>query len=252
MSRLILLLAAALIAPQATQVEITNEPHHHLVFENQDVRVFNVQVDPNTETQIHWHRHDYIAVTLGPAEIANTVLDKPPATTKLTDGDVRFASATFAHSVRDVGPDPFRNVTVEILKDATLRTMPSPWDKDKDKDKDTKQDSKKDSQISDPVKNKNDARALEVLPHGTAQILFVKDAIRATDFELQPGGSIPAHSPAHPLLLIAVTAFDLSTDSGAKPHHFNAGDSLWLPNGLSRPITNTAHESAKFVTLEFP
>ena len=248
MSRLILLLAFALLVPQAAQVEITSEPHHPLVFENQDVRVFNVQVDPNTETQMHWHRHDYFAVTLAPAEIANTVLDKPAVTTKLTEGDVRFASATFAHSVRDVGPDPFRNVTVEILHDATLRNTPSPWD--------TEEDTKK----SDTVKNgagkneadKNAARALEVLPHGTAQILFVKDAIRATDFELQPGGSIPAHSPAHPLLLIAVTAFDLSTDSGAKPHHFNAGDSLWLPNGLSRPITNTAHESAKFVTLEFP
>jgi quercetin dioxygenase-like cupin family protein len=249
MSRLILLLAAfALLASQATQVEITNEPHHHLVFENQDVRVFNVQVDPTTETQMHWHRHDYFAVTLAPAEISNTVLDKPAVTTKLTEGDVRFASATFAHSVRDVGPDPFRNVTVEILQDATLRTTPSPWDKDKD----PKQDSKKDSQISDPLKNKNDDRALEVLPHGTAQILFVKDAIRATDFELQPGGSIPTHSPAHPLLLIAVTTFDLSTDSGSKPHHFNAGDSLWLPNAFSRPITNAGHESAKFVTLEFP
>jgi quercetin dioxygenase-like cupin family protein len=203
---------------------------------------------------MHWHRHDYFAVTLAPAEIANTVLDKPAVTTKLTEGDVRFASATFAHAVRDVGPDPFRNVTVEILKDATLRTTPSPWDKDKDKDtkQDPKQDSKKDSQITDPLKSKNDARALEVLPHGTAQILFVKDAIRATDFELQPGGSIPTHAQAHPLLLIAVTPFDLSTDSGAKPHHFNAGDSLWLPNGLSRPITNQGHESAKFITLEFP
>ena len=245
MTRLILLLATALLAPQATQVEITNEPHHHLVFENQDVRVFNVQVDPNTETQMHWHRHDYFAVTLAPAEIANTVLDKPAVTTKLTEGDVRFASATFAHSVRDVGPDSFRNVTVEILKDATLRTTPSPWDTAKD----TK---KSDATKNEADKSKNDARALEVLPHGTAQILFVKDAIRATDFELQPGGSIPTHSPAHPLLLIAVTSFDLSTDSAAKPHHFNSGDSLWLPNGLSRPITNTSHQSAKFITLEFP
>ncbi len=245
MSRLILLLAAALLVPEVTQVEITNEPHHHLVFENQDVRVFNVQVDPNTETEMHWHRHDYIAVTLAPAEIANTVLDKPPVTTKLTEGDVRFASATFAHSVRDVAPAPFRNVTVEILKDATLRTTPSPWD--------TEADTKKSAAGNkDAAKNTNDARALEVLPHGTAQILFVKDAIRATDFELQPAGSIPTHSPAHPLLLIAVTAFDLSTDSAAKPRHFNSGDSLWLPNGLSRPITNRGPSPAKFVTLEFP
>src|SRR5271156_4761865 len=113
-----LFLAVTLLTAQAVapEVEITNEPHHHLTFENKSVRVFNVEVDPNTETQMHWHRHDYIAVTLGPAEIVNTGKDKPPVTVKFQDGDTRFASATFAHFVRAVGNQPFRNVTIEILE----------------------------------------------------------------------------------------------------------------------------------------
>src|SRR5277367_1472622 len=110
------LLAALLAAQTAPEVEITAEPHHHLTFENKSVRVFNVEVPPNDATEMHWHRHDYIAVTLGAAEISNTVKDKPAVTVKFTDGDTRFASATFAHVVRDTGAGPFRNVTVEILE----------------------------------------------------------------------------------------------------------------------------------------
>ena len=233
MSRLLLLLAAiALLAPQATQVEITSEPHHHLVFENQDVRVFNVQVDPNTETQMHWHRHDYFAVTLAPAEIANTVLDKPAVTTKLTEGDVRFASASFAHSVRDVGPDPFRNVTVEILKDATLRTATSPWDT-----------------------AKNEDRGLETFPGGTKQILFVKDAIRVSEIELQPGAVIAKHHHNGPHLVIATTDVDLRSDIEGQSVptlvHLRPGESKWVLGNYSHTVTNTGKQ-AKFVTLEFP
>src|SRR5580692_8710378 len=149
MKRLALfLLAATLLSAQTPEVEITAEPHHHLAFENKSVRVFNVEVDPNTETQMHWHRHDYFSVNLGNTEISNSVKDKPPATVKFTDGDTRFASATFAHAVRDLSPQPFRNVTIEILDDATLRNAPSPWD---------------------PAKNED--RGLAVLDHGTKQIL---------------------------------------------------------------------------------
>ena len=229
------LLAAQAAAPE---VEITAEPHHHLVFENKSVRVFNVEVDPKTETQTHWHRHDYIAVTLAPAEISNNVKDKPSVTVKFPEGDTRFASATFAHFVRDLGDQPFRNVTVEILEDDTLRNSPSPWDPKKSED-----------------------RGLSVLPNGTEQILFVKDAIRATEFELQPGGVVPMHHHAGPHLLIAVTDLDIRSDvksdspsgpQGPMPGHFKSGDSKWLPGNYSHTLTNTGTKSAKFVTLEFP
>ena len=62
-----LCLVATLLAAQALapEVEITAEPHHHLTLENKSVRVFNVEVPPNSDTLMHWHRHDYIYVTLG-------------------------------------------------------------------------------------------------------------------------------------------------------------------------------------------
>jgi quercetin dioxygenase-like cupin family protein len=225
------LLTATLLAAQAAPgVEITAEPHHHLALENKHVRVFNVDVPPHTDTLMHWHRHDYIYVTLGPTEVVNAVKDKPPITVKLLDGQTGFTPATFAHIARDQTDQPFRNVTIEILDDANLRTSTHKWDED---------------------------RALETFPGGTQQILFVKDAIRVSEFELQPGGVVPMHHHAGPQLLVAVSDLDLRDKYLNDVHpsdlgHLKPGDSKWLPGPYSHSLTNTSPNPAKFVTLEFP
>jgi len=223
------LLTAQALAPE---VEITAEPHHHLTLANKSVRVFNVEVPPHSDTLMHWHRHDYIYVTLGDSEVINAVKDKSPVTVKLQDGETRFSPATFAHIAHNISDRPFRNVTIEILEDATLRNAIPQWDT-----------------------NKNEDRALETFPGGTKQILFVKDGIRATEFELQPNGVVPLHHHNGPHLLVAVTDLEVRSDvegMGPMPGHFKSGDSKWLPGGYSHTITNTGHQLAKFVTLEFP
>jgi quercetin dioxygenase-like cupin family protein len=227
-------LTATLLTAQAAapEVEITAEPHHHLTFENKSVRVFNVDVPPRADTLMHWHRHDYIYVTLGAAELVNAVKDKPPVTVKLQDGDTRFSPATFAHIARNLSDHPFRNVTIEILEDATLRNATSPWD---------------------PAKNED--RGLVTFSGGTEQILFVKDAIRVSEVELQPGATMPKHHHSGPHLLVAVSDLDIRSDvegMGPMPGHFKSGDSKWLPGNYSHTVTNTGKQAAKFVTLEFP
>ncbi len=220
------LLCLALLTAQATapEVEITAEPDHHLTFENKSVRVFNVEVPPHAETLMHWHRHDYVFVTLGATEIVNSVKDKPPVTLKLQDGETRFSPATFAHTVRNVTDRPFRNVTIEILEDATLRNSTAKWDED---------------------------RALDILVGGTRQILFVKDGIRVSEVELQPGAVVPKHDYTGPHLLVAVSDLDISSNVEG-PAHFKSGDSKWLPGGYSQTVTNVGKQPIKFITLEFP
>jgi|SRR5580658_273226 hypothetical protein len=223
-------LIATLAAAQAAapEVELTAEPHHHLTLENKYVRVFNVEVPPHTDTLMHWHRHDYIAVNLGTAEVINAVKDKPPVTVKLQDGQTGFTPATFAHIASNRTDQPFRNVTIEIVDDEALRTSTAKWDED---------------------------RGLETFPGGTKQILFVKDGIRVTEFELQPGSVTPRHHYTGPHLLVAVSDLDIRSDvegQGPMPGHFKSGDSKWLPGNYSHTVTNTGKQPAKFVTLEFP
>jgi oxalate decarboxylase/phosphoglucose isomerase-like protein (cupin superfamily) len=177
---------------------------------------------------MHWHRHDYIYVTLGATEVVNEVKDKPPATIKLQDGDTRFSPAPFAHIASNRTDQPFRNVTIEIADDEALRQATTHWDED---------------------------RALETFPGGTQQILFVKDGIRASEFELQPGAAVPMYHHEGPHLLVAVSDLEIRSDvegMGPMPGHFKSGDSKWLPGNYSHTITNTSTKPAKFVTLEFP
>jgi quercetin dioxygenase-like cupin family protein len=227
---LVLLFLTAVLAAQS-EVEISAEPHHHLVFTNDQVRVFSVDVAPHSETLLHWHRHDYIYVMLGACEVSNEVAGKAPIPIKLHDAQAGFTPGAFAHIVRNQD-QPFRNLTIEILQDEKLRQSPPQWEED---------------------------RGLNILQGGTQEILFVKDAIRVSEFELQPGGMIPLHHHAGPHLLVAVTDLDLLSDvagtgpnSGKMPGHFKAGDVKWLPSGYSHTLTNTGHHDAKFVTLEFP
>jgi quercetin dioxygenase-like cupin family protein len=231
MKRCVLLLLAATLATAqavAPEVEITAEPHHHLTLENKSVRVFNVEVRPHSDTLMHWHRHDYVYVTLGKSEVVNAVKDKAPVTVTLQDGETRFSPATFAHIARNPGDQPFRNVTIEILEDESLRTSSQHWDED---------------------------RGLDILANGTKQVLFVKDGIRVSEVELQPGAVIPMHHHSGPHLLVAVSDLDLRSDvqgQAPMPGHFKSGDSKWLPGGYSHTVTNTGSKPAKFVTLEFP
>jgi quercetin dioxygenase-like cupin family protein len=229
-------LAATLLAAQAQapEVELSAEPHHHLTLENKYVRVYNVDVPPHTDTLMHWHRHDYIAVTLGPTEVVNAVKDKPPVTVKLQDGETRFSPAPFAHIASNQTDQPFRNVTIEIVDDEALRHFPSPWDP-----------------------NKNEDRGLETFQGGTQQILFVKDGIRVSEFELQPGAQVPMHHHTGPHLLVAVSDLVLREHYLNNAHppdlgHLKSGDTKWLPANYSHATTNTGPNPAKFVTLEFP
>lgn len=222
--------ASALLAPMFSpeEVEITGESHHHAVFENASIRVFSVEVAPHSDTEMHWHRHDYFMITLGRTDILNEIQGKPPAEMKLQDGETRFSPASFVHLVRNRSDQPFRNVTVELLQDDKWRAHPAKWDEE---------------------------RGFDILHGGTRQILFVEDGVRVTEFELQPGAMIPRHRHAGPHLLVAVSDLNFRSDvegKGITRRQFKSGETKWVEGGFTHTLTNAGTQPAKFVTLEFP
>jgi quercetin dioxygenase-like cupin family protein len=230
---LFLFLTALLTAQAAPEVEISAEPHHHLVFANDQVGVFNVDVAPHSETLWHRHGHDYFYVMFGSSEIVNAVQGKDPVNVKLHDAQVGFTPGVFVHVVRNLD-QPFRNVTIELLQDDKLRQSSPKWD---------------------------EVRGLEILNGGTQEILFVKDGVRASEIELQPGGMMPGVEHAGPMLLIALSEIGRLSE-GPKNHVRMAidqqdvagrsGDTVWLLQGRRHGWFNAGNKPAKFVTLEFP
>jgi hypothetical protein len=224
---LFLLATAILSAQSAPEVEITAEPHHHQIFANAQVRVFNVDIPAHADTLMHWHRHDYIYVTLGDSEVINAVKGKAPVTVTLRDGQTALLQATYAHVAHNQSDRPYRNVTVELLQDEALRHSTHPWD---------------------------ESRGLDILHGGTKEILWVKDAIRATEFELQTRAMATISNA--PYLLVAVSKIELMQEehkaSSSTRILLKPGEVRWFPAHQRPPALMNMGPAAKFVTLEFP
>src|SRR5262249_42508670 len=147
---------------------------------------------------------------------------------ELQDGETRFVAGNFAHVAKNLSDQPFRNVTIEFLKDAEAHKSPPPkWDEE---------------------------RALHVHMNGTQEVLFVQDGVRASDFELQPGGMV--HNERHLgwCLLVAVSDLDLVTNADGRasiPLHLKAGEVKWLQDTFIGMQMNRGKNLARWIMLEF-
>ena len=224
---LVLLLIPVLAAQTTNEVEITAEPSHHLALENEFIRVFKVDVASHASTLMHRHRHDHVFVTLGDAHVSNEVEGRPPADLKLADGDTRFAAGNFAHVAKNLSDQPFRNVTIELMQDEKLRQTPSHWPEESGE---------------------------KTFAGGRRKILFVKDGVRVSEVNLEPGAIVPSHHHDGPHLLVAISDLDIRSDvegMGPMPGKFKSGDVKWLPGGSTHTLTNEGKSPARFVTVEF-
>jgi quercetin dioxygenase-like cupin family protein len=227
------LLAATSVAakkpapPPPTEVEIAAEPHHQPIFHNEYVRVYDVVVSPKDVTLLHNHRHDYLYVVLGAAEISNELKGKTAVKAALADGDVKFVEGGFAHVVRNVGATPFHNITVELLQDAQNRSVsPAKW---------------------------NAENAIRV-QGGAEDVLFTKDGVRVARVQLDTAGFEHRHHHAGPQLVIALTDLTLRSeapDKSATNIELKAGQVRWIEGNITHSVTNVGSQPVKLVSLEF-
>lgn len=90
-----------------------------LLFENDQVRVWDLRLEPGEAIPLHRHEHDYLYVVIGggtlQTEFADGTADPPR---EMTDGDVRFRPVDNAavHAARNVGSTAWRNIVVELKR----------------------------------------------------------------------------------------------------------------------------------------
>lgn len=208
-------------------IEITAEPNHHLLFENQYVRVFRIDLAPHAAMLLHHHRHDYIFAVLGPSSIENDIVGQAPFLRKFQEGETVFVPGPFAHTAKNLSDKPFQVIAVEIMKTDQAQ-LTHKWDED---------------------------RGLHILNGGTQDILFVKDGVRASDVQLNPGGLVPKHHHDGPHVVIAITDLNLRSDiegKGPISVQLKAGDAAWAKGDVTHTVTNVGSQNARLITLEFP
>ncbi len=223
-----ILLATTLLFAQTTAVPITAEQHHHLVLDNQYVRVFDVTVPPGDPTLLHQHDFDYIFVTLGDSDISNERQGAAPVEIKLADGDTHFTKGGFAHVARDLAPTPFHNITIELKQpqgDAKPSTEP-------------------------PSRYCNHRSKTACVAE---RYLFCTDKLCASDVTMGAKAATIRHSHNADHMVIALTDLDMTDQIEGKPavHRLmKRGEVAYFPAGLTHRLVNGPH-SCRFITLQF-
>jgi len=242
----LLFLATAALAQHQQSVEITSEPSHHQVFQNEYVRVFDVTVAPHATTLVHRHNYDYLFVTLGDSDVVSVRPGEKPVALKLKDGEVRFTPGNFAHAAINQSDLPFHNITIELLKPSTnVKTCTYSCDSG--------------GCIASIPRTPGDNSPLPGCPSTTR--LISADQWTVSLVGLPPNATLKRASGG-PTLLVAVSKLDLvvavpkqklaeQSDGGVGPFKRASGGFDWIPAGRQEMMHNGTSEAAQFVTLEF-
>ena len=241
----LLFLATASLAQHQQSVEITSEPSHHQVFQNEYVRVFNVTVGPQATTLVHKHNYDYLFVTLGDSDVVSVRPGEKPVALKLKDGEVRFTPGNFAHAAINQADRPFHNITIELLKPSTnVKTCTGSCDEG--------------GCIGSVPSTPGDHSPVPGCPATTHLISADQWTVSLVSL---PHNATWNRSSSGPTLLVAVSKLQLvvaaskpqltSQPGGVGPFKRDSGGFDWIPADRQEMMHNSASEAAQFVTLEF-
>jgi quercetin dioxygenase-like cupin family protein len=186
-------------------VPVTNEPRHHLKFENEYVRVFDVFVPAADATLFHTHSKDYVYVTIGDAYLKAEVMGSSPVDLILKNGETRFTKGPVTHRVINPHTLRFRNITVEILRSPGPHGTPTP----------------------------------DTSPgHST---VLENDRVRVERLILEPGQSTNVHTHNLSALSVFLTSATVLMESpGQKPQEieYKPGDFRWRDAPVTHSIKN--------------
>lgn len=98
---------------------ISSEVGSKLLFENDQVRVWDLRLEPGESTGLHRHTTDFLYVVIGDGSLQRLDAEggSQPAR-QMADGDVHFrrVAGEDVHEAVNVGTTPWRNIVVELLK----------------------------------------------------------------------------------------------------------------------------------------
>jgi hypothetical protein len=100
----LLLISAAIAAPAQTStcLDLADEPHHQLLFSNQDVRVVLLELPRLASTEPHCHAHPYFYVIPGEGRSSTTPEGHATFSHDWHGGETRFVFSPVKHVVRRV------------------------------------------------------------------------------------------------------------------------------------------------------
>jgi hypothetical protein len=229
--RLDLVLLLAGLAGAQTAVDMASEPHHSLLLQNSQVRVFNVSLNLGEKAFVR-HEHNFLMITLEDCELVMWPEGKSDIQNfRFGQGEVRFFLGGPAIGLRNDRTHGCRNVIVEFL-DPKVTSYGYQWESggwDYGS-----------GGINPPVD-----------PHAGFRNSMRLGRATASDVQLLPGDALPLPEQPSGELLIPVTAMDLKAGE-SKRFGGSPGEALWISPGRKEKLINSAGEATRFAVVEFP
>jgi hypothetical protein len=226
---LMLLVSPLLLAQRPATLEIAKEPHHKLLFENNDYRVFALELQPKAASLPHYHDSNYVVISLEDGLVAISDEGGLASSNKLKAGDVRALFTVGATVIRNAGEQPYRNITVELLAqgagavifgntDSNLTLMPDAQD-----------------------------------PKATHDRWMDYGSVAVRQFQVLPGDALQAPKLDADLLLIALGDLQLQATTQNPPAGLikkKKGEVEFIAGGLPASLTNIGPTPACWVVLQ--
>lgn len=202
-------------------VDLQKEPHHTLLLENSEARVFRLVLGPHEETLVHRHAAFYAMISLDDAAIQNDVPGRKPILSTFAAGDVHTSDGGFALSERNASSKPVTLIVVERVGSPSAPFA---------------------SLLAD------------FKVHDTALgQLFEESSMRAYSLRMAAGGRSEDHDEPWDRLLVAVTDARLQDrlgDDSKQEIDLKAGEVHWIPKNTDRWMKNIGTGAFSLVTIE--
>jgi hypothetical protein len=202
-------------------VEIAAEPHHTLVLQNAEVRVFRLKLQPEEATLTHRHNGFYAFLSLRPVALSNEVRGRQPVVTHMDAGELHTSKGGFVLAERNKSSEAADILIIEPVKSTGGFTTP-----------------------------------MGGFGYHDAALgpIFEAPMARAYAMTIAAQGRTENHTENYDRLLIAVTDLKLRESVAGQPAsvlEMKAGEIRWMPRGLTHATTNIGTSPATFITFEF-
>lgn len=208
-------------APSAP-VEVVDEPHHTLLLQNPEARVFRLKLQPNEVTLPHRHKAFYAFLSLRPVTISNEVRGRQPVVTHIEATELHTSKGGFALAERNNSTEPADLLVIEAVNPSG-------------------------GGFSTPMGG--------FRYHDAAfGAIFEAPVIRGYTMTIATGGRTEEHAEQYDRLLVAVSDLKLRENVVGQPPaelQMRAGEIRWIPRGMTHATTNIGTSPATFITFEF-
>ncbi len=240
------ILPLSMAAQAPAVITMDDEPHHHLVFKNDVVKMFVLDLRPRDSFLMHGHDHDDVSIVIGDATTVSTSPGQADVLSISKTGEVRFAFSGRVHSVRNIGQTAYRAVSIDLLRTQTgarnlcgsqisagLQVEPAPVPK---------------LPANCPAASPADASAPRV-----DQSQYETDQTRVTLTRIRPQQSATLGDSNRDDLIVTIDESTVTAAAGkGLDKALHPGDFVWIGHGeAARVFKNNSEKEVRVVTVAF-